>query len=157
MKRIIALLLTLLMLFTLLAACGKEETIDLDAVYQNIMAAQADNPIPLVLFPESNPEFIEGCYPGLSAIELNQQVYYAPPIFGFGCEILLLELADKRDAKVAEAILQARIDAGASDTSYTENAEAWATRAQIQQSGRYLCMIVLPNGYVIPENVFDLG
>lgn len=163
MKRICCMLTAALMLLVLLTACGEKTpaadgVIDLEAVYQNILDAQAGNGMEaLVFFPESNPEFIDSCYPGLSKVSLSQQFYYVPPVFGFACEIMLVEVTNESDVQTVKDIFQARIDNGASDPTYPENAEPWAKNAQIQQSGRYLCMIVLPDGYTIPENVFAVG
>ena len=108
------------------------------------------------MFPEADPAVVESIYPGLSEIELDQQALYFPPIFGFANEIMLVEVTNKNDVDAVKDIFQARIDRGASDTTYPENAEPWAKRAQVQVDGRYICMIVLPEGYVIPENVFAL-
>ena len=75
---------------------------------------------------------------------------------GYACEILLVEVAeDSVDA--AKAILQARVDSAANDTGYPENAVLWQSNAQVQVQGNCLCMIALPDGYTIPENVFALG
>lgn len=52
-------------------------------------------------------------------------------------------------------IFQARIDMGADNTNYPESAAGWQLYAQVQKSGNFVCMIVLPGGYVIPENVFE--
>ena len=52
-------------------------------------------------------------------------------------------------------IFQARIDMGADNTNYPESAAGWQLYAQVQKSGNFVCMIVLPEGYVIPENVFE--
>ena len=51
-------------------------------------------------------------------------------------------------------IFKARIDLGADVTNYPESAEGWKLYAQVQQSGNFVCMIVLPEAYVIPKNVF---
>ena len=56
----------------------------------------------------------------------------------------------------AKAILQDRIDSGAGDTGYPENAVLWQNNAQVQVQGNCLCLIALPDGYTIPENVFAL-
>ena len=61
------------------------------------------------------------------------------------------------DVDAAKAILQDRIDSGANDTGYPENAVLWQNNAQIQVQGNCLCLIALPDGYTIPENVFALG
>ena len=159
-KRIVSIILTALTLTMLLCGCGGEEAVEktyvLDDVYRSIMDAQSDDSEALVMFPEADPSVVESIYPGLSEIELKQQALYFPPIFGFASEIMLVEAANKSDVDAVKEIFRARIERGASDTTYPENAEPWATRAQVQAEGRYVCMIVLPEGYTIPENVFAL-
>ena len=53
-------------------------------------------------------------------------------------------------------IFQKRIDMGADNTNYPESAAGWAKYAKVHKSGNFVCMIVLPEGYVIPENVFEM-
>lgn len=160
MKRIFSILLAVSMMTVMLCACGAEEEVEkdlvLEDVYQRILDAQSEDSEALVMFPEADPAAVESIYPGLSEIELDQQALYFPPIFGFANEIMLVEVTNKNDVDAVKDIFQARIDRGASDTTYPENAEPWAKRAQVQVDGRYICMIVLPEGYVIPENVFAL-
>ena len=161
MKRLLSVLLVAVALTALLCACGGEEVVEktfvLEDVYQSIMDAQSENSEALVMFPEADPAVVESIYPGLSEIELTQQALYFPPIFGFASEIMLVEVTNKADVDAVKEIFQTRINRGASDTTYPENAEPWATRAQVQVEGRYVCMIVLPEGNTIPENVFALG
>ena len=59
------------------------------------------------------------------------------------------------DVQAVADIFQARIDMGADNTNYPESAAGWQLYAQVQKSGNFVCMIVLPGGYVIPENVFE--
>jgi hypothetical protein len=51
-------------------------------------------------------------------------------------------------------IFEARIEMGASNTTYPESAAGWQNYAQVHKSGNFVCMIVLPSGYTIPDNVF---
>lgn len=132
----------------------EEKSYVLEDIYQNILNAQSADSDGLVHFPEANPDAVESIYPGLSDIELNQLAIYLPPVFGFANEIMLAEVAREEDVEQVEKILQDRIDRGASDTDYPDNAKPWAERAEVQTEGRYVCMIVLPEGYVIPEDVF---
>ena len=161
LKRMISVMLMALTLVVLLCACdgdgAEEKTFVLEDIYQSIMDAQSEDSETLVMFPEADPAVVDSIYPGLSEIELTQQALYFPPIFGFASEIMLVEVTEKADVDTVKEIFQARIDRGASDTTYPENAEPWATRAQVQVEGRYVCMIVLPEGYIIPENVFATG
>lgn len=180
MEKRFSILLALCLVLCLFAACGstpassapvdiqqpdtskpaeneQSEVLDLAAVYQSIMDAQNGTGMEaLVLFEEGNPEILDGFYRGIADIELAQSHYYLPPVYGHACEIVLVEVADKNDVQAVKDILQNRIDEASSDTAYPENAEPWARNAQIQQEGNYLCLIVLPDGYVIPNNVFDM-
>ncbi len=113
-------------------------------------------PLYLFLGMISNPALIGSFYPGLDAVELSQQAYYMPPIATHPCEIVLVEVKNEADAQKVADIFQARIDMGADNTSYPESAAGWALYAQVHKSGNFVCMIVLPEGYVIPENVFEI-
>ena len=139
------------------ASSGAADGISFDAVYQGILDAQKDNgQEELVFFPEESADAIESLYPGLSDLKPVRLQLYLPPVTGYACEILLVEVAeDSVDA--AKAILQARVDSAANDTGYPENAVLWQSNAQVQVQGNCLCMIALPDGYTIPENVFALG
>ena len=161
MKKAFALLLALLML-TALCGCGsgKEEAppagTPLDTFYQAILAAQPEDAEELILFEESDPDLIASFYAGLEQIPLNQQVFYMPPIATHPCEIVLVEVQNSDDVQKVVDIFQARIDLGADNTSYLESSEGWKLYAQVQRSGNFVCMIVLPEGHVIPENAFAM-
>lgn len=128
----------------------------LSTFYQAILDAQPADAEPLILFEENNPDLIGSFYPGLDGIELSQQVFYMPPIVTHPCEIVLVEVKNEADVQKVVDVFQARIDRGADDTSYLESAAGWAKFAQVHKSGNFVCMIVLPEGYVIPENVFEM-
>ena len=169
MKRLLS-ILALCSLALALTACGGNNAssggtssgatssggeVSFDAVYQGILDAQ-ENTDELIFFPEEGADAIESLYPGLSALNPSRVQLYLPPVTGYACEILLVEVAeDSVDA--AKAILQARVDSAANDTGYPENAVLWQSNAQVQVQGNCLCMIALPDGYTIPENVFALG
>lgn len=160
MKRVIALLLVMLMTISMYG-CSKEQRkgpepgTALNTFYQAIIDAQPENAEELILFEETNPDLIASFYPGLDAIELSQQAYYMPPIATHPCEIVLVEVKNDADVQAVADIFQARIDMGADNTNYPESAAGWQLYAQVQKSGNFVCMIVLPEGYVIPENVFE--
>ena len=138
-------------------AAGSGGEVSFDAVYQGILDAQKDSgQEELIFFPEEGADAIESLYPGLSALNPSRVQLYLPPVTGYACEILLVEVAEG-DVDAAKAILQDRIDSGANDTGYPENAVLWQNNAQVQVQGNCLCMIALPDGYTIPENVFALG
>ncbi|MGN0687170.1 MAG: DUF4358 domain-containing protein [Oscillospiraceae bacterium] len=131
--------------------------IDLEAVYNAIIAEQPSGAEPLVMFPESkDSEIVKSMYPDLERFDYNQMVLYVPPVVGYPCEIMLAEAKYRIDADHAEEVFQERIERAASDTDYPENSEGWVTRAEVQRDGFYVAMIVLPEGYTIPRNVFDL-
>ena len=165
MKRLLS-VLTLCALMLALTACGAPAApsgsaasgaaeVSFDAVYQGILNAQ-ENTDELIFFPEEGADAIESLYPGLSDLKPVRLQLYLPPVTGYACEILLVEVAEG-DVDAAKAILQDRIDSGAGDTGYPENAVLWQNNAQVQVQGNCLCLIALPDGYTIPENVFALG
>ena len=160
MKKTLSMLLVFLM-FLSLCGCGNGKNdapapgTALSTFYQAIMDAQPEDAEELILFEESNPDLITNFYPGLDSIELSQQAYYMPPIVTHPCEIVLVEVKNEADVQTVAEIFQARIDMGADDTTYPESAAGWQLYAQVQKSGNFVCMIVLPEGYVIPENVFE--
>lgn len=168
MKRLLS-ILALCALALALTACGGGNNassggassaggeVSFDAVYQGILDAQKDSgQEELIFFPEEGADAIESLYPGLTALDPTRLQLYLPPVTGYACEILLVEVAEG-DVDAAKAILQDRIDSGAGDTGYPENAVLWQNNAQVQVQGNCLCMIALPDGYTIPENVFALG
>ena len=161
MKRLTAWLLVVLMAASLCGCAGEkskepEPGTVLNTFYQAIMDAQPEDAEALILFEESNPELIASFYPGLDGIELSQQVFYMPPIVTHPCEIVLVEVKNDSDVQTVADIFQARIDMGADNINYPESAAGWQLYAQVQTSGNFVCMIVLPEGYVIPENVFEV-
>lgn len=129
------------------------ESLEMEDVYQNILTSikAGDD---FIMFPESNPNIIDEFYEGLSDVELNQSVFYIHPITGFACEVMLVEVANEDDLQAVIDIFEGRIALGANETFYAETAALWKTNAQVQTWENYVCMIALPDGYEIPENVF---
>ena len=159
MRKFCVMLLVLAMAVSVCGCSGEQEEVPapgtaLDTFYQAILDAQPEDAEELILFEESNPDLIANFYPGLEQIDLNQQVFYMPPIVTHPCEIVLVEVVNQEDVQTVADIFQARIDMGADNRSYPESAAGWQLYAQVQHSGNFVCMIVLPEGYVIPENVF---
>ena len=160
MKKALSILLVFLM-FMSLCGCGSEKTnapapgTALHTFYQAILAAQPADAEELIFFKESNPDLIASFYPGLERIELSQQAFYMPPIATHPCEIVLVEVKNDADVQTVAEIIQTRIEIGSDNISYPESAAGWKLYAQVQVSGNFVCMIVLPAGYVIPENVFE--
>lgn len=161
MKKIGVLCLICLMCMSLWGCGGKTETVPqpgtpLDTFYQAVLEAQPEGTEELILFEEFNPDLIASFYPGLDQIKLSQQVFYMPPIVTHPCEIVLVEVTQSEDVQAVMEIFQARIDLGADNTTYPESAAGWQLYAQVQQSGNFVGMIVLPEGYIVPQNVFEL-
>ena len=160
MKNPFLIILTLAMIVSLFGCGGKDKGPEpgtpVSSFYDTILAAQPKGTENLIFFEESNPALIASFYPGLEAVELSQQAFYMPPIATHPCEIVLVEVKDAANVQAVVDIFQARIDLGADNTTYPESAAGWRANAQVQCSGNFVCMIVLPEGYVVPENVFDL-
>lgn len=163
MKKFMALILAAVCLLCF-AGCGEgaesaapEAGTPLSTFYQGVLDAQPEGAEVPIMFEESDPALIASFYPGLEEIELSQQAFYMPPVASAACEIVLVEVKNSADVQKVEEIFRARIDRGASDTVYPDNAAGWASNAQVQKSGNFLCMIVLPDGNTIPENVFKLS
>ena len=158
MKKLSFLGLALLLSLSLIACgektVGPEPGTPLNLFYDAVLAAQPEGAEELIFFEESDPALIDSFYPGLDEIALAQSVFYMPPIATHPCEIVLTEVEDAEDVQAVADIFQARIHLGANNTTYPESAAGWQKYAQVQQSGNFVCMIVLPEGYVVPENVF---
>ena len=154
----VALLLVFLMLIPLFGCSEREDPpaqgTALGTFYQAILDMQPAEAEELIFFEESSPDLIASFYPGLESIALNQQVFYMPPIATHPCEIVMVEVTNADDVEAVMDIFQERIDLGSDNTSYPESAAGWKMYAQVQRSGNFVCMIVLPSGHVIPENVF---
>lgn len=135
---------------------NEEKTYDLGQVYTNILESQPEGSEDLsgVMFETADKQVIEEFYPGLGEFELNQEVYFQHAITGF-CEIMLVEAADKDDVQAIADIFYKRIDLGADDSFYPETAQLWAENAEVQIEGRYVAMVALPNGYIVPEHIFS--
>lgn len=137
----------------LMVACGQKEelpqNLDLQEVYQAVAAAQTEAGMDeLIMYPETAVELIEIYYPGLFDAGTQNEVLYISE--ASASEIMLVEAKDEKNIPDIKAVLQARID-----REKLENAEGWAG-AQVQSKGRYAAMIALPEGYAVPENVFEL-
>ena len=132
------------------------ETKDLENVYDYIIEAQPENlKNDLTFFQETDQEMIESYYPGLSDISLKQENIYTPAIIVFAQEIALVEVENSNDVDKVKEIFNKRIeDCKKSVACDPEINELWATNAEVQVSGNFVAMIALPEGYIIPNNVF---
>lgn len=159
MKKMIPLMLALALTLAL-CGCGSTKAeapqpgTPVSTFYQGVLDVQPEGADELVFFEESNPDMIESFYPGLAAIPLAQQAFYMPPVATHPCEIVLVEVAQADQVEDVEEIFRTRIELGADNTTYPDSAAGWQKFAQVQTSGNFVCMIVLPEAYTIPENVF---
>ncbi len=160
MKKLLRITLALAMIVSLFGCGGTDDGPEpgtsVSSFYDAILAAQPEGAEDLIFFEESDPTLINSFYPGLDGIELSQQAFYMPPIVTHPCEIVLVEVKDAEHVQAVADIFRVRIDLGADNTTYPESAAGWQLYGQVQCSGNFVCMIVLPEGYVVPENVFAL-
>ena len=124
-----------------------EQTVDLKQVAEDAIATLGDE---VTLFPVEDADELEGLYPGLAAVETKQIVAYQPPVSGFGCELVMVEVASAADAETVRGILQQRVDSMANDTTYPENTPAWKNNSAVTVNGNYVVMGVLPEGVTLP-------
>lgn len=90
---------------------------------------------------------IDKYYPGLSDMNLLQQVLYISPEEGAPCEIMLVECRSNSDASRALELFQKRINKGKGD--------GWKN-AQTFSSNNLAAMVCLPEGSYLPDNIFVL-
>ena len=124
-----------------------EQTVDLKQAAEDAIATLGDE---LPLFPVEDADELEGLYPGLAAVETKQIVAYQPPVSGFGCELVMVEVASAADVETVRGILQQRVDSMANDTTYPENTPAWKNNSAVTVNGNYVVMGVLPEGVTLP-------
>ncbi len=153
MKKLCCIVLTALLVLSL-AACGKatpqedSKSVDLKQAAEDAIASLGDE---VVLFPVEDTAEIESLYPGLTAVETKQLVAYQPPVSGYGCELVMVEVANSADTETVRSILQQRVDNAANDSTYPENAPAWKNNAAVTVNGNYVVMSVLPEGMTLPD------
>ena len=123
------------------------QTVDLKQAAEDAIATLGDE---LPLFPVEDADELEGLYPGLAAVETKQIVAYQPPVSGFGCELVMVEVASAADVETVRGILQQRVDSMANDTTYPENTPAWKNNSAVTVNGNYVVMGVLPEGVTLP-------
>ena len=168
MKKFFFIICILVITFTF-AGCKKEEvsnipideivefSINLDDVYNAIIYEQPEEKREeLILFKETNEELINSYYEGLADIKLAEKNIYMHPV-GYACEIALVKANTIEDVEKIKNIFGARIQKGIEvEMCDSASQEIWKTRAEIQTKDKYVCLIVLPDGYNIPKEVFSL-
>lgn len=151
----------IVIIIAILVICGmknnKEFTTDLEGVYNAIISEQPKDKVEeLVLFKETNEELINSYYEGLANIDLLEKNIYMHPV-GHACEIALVKVNNINDMEAVENIFKERIKIGTESTMCDwETQDIWKRRAEIQTKGNYACLIVLPDGYNIPQDIFSL-
>jgi hypothetical protein len=122
--------------------------LDLDYLAQILIEIQPEkgNEKPDLAKTEDQ-ELIGKYYPGLSDMNLLQQICYMPPEEGAPCEIMLVECRSNSDASRAMEIFQTRINQGTGD--------GWKN-AKTFSMNNLAAMVCLPEGSYIPENLFIL-
>ena len=131
------------------------ETISkLETAYKTIINAQPENAEALILFSETSDDYINGLYEGLKDIKMKEKVLYVHPI-GMACEIALVEVENEDDIEKVKKIFEDRIEKGINAAMCdSASQDIWRKRAEIQVKDNCICMIVLPDRYEIPENIF---
>ena len=168
MKKIFLTMFVCVLLLLLLVGCNnntnevkneerKEFVVNLDKLYDAIIAEQPEEKKEeLNLFKETNEELINSYYVGLSDIELSEKSIYMHPI-GFASEIALVKVNDISDIEKVKNVFESRIQLGINSTMCdSESQDIWERRAEIQVKDKYVCLIVFPDGYNIPEDIFSL-
>ena len=127
------------------------EALDLEELYNEGIAVlnQMGDSAP-VLFPETDINYLENFYPGLSDIELKQLYAGVAPVTNAPFEIILVEVVNESDVETVKEIFQARADRESGDSTYPENAQAWLNNTRITSRGNYVFLAVMMGSTEIP-------
>lgn len=128
---------------------------DLDVVYNAIIENMGDLAGTVTLEKVSSDTEIGKLYKGLDQLQIREKALYTSTEKGVPYEIMLMELQTEYDAMLAQDIMLDRIDKGTADKN-DDIAVKWINYAEVQQYGRYVAMILLPEEYDPPFNVFML-
>jgi len=145
MKKTVSLLLSVLLLMSLLTACGGSETkepvnADLTAFYDSL-AAEYEWVSEGMMDMTADPELMNSFFPGLSDIPARQLVLRTPMMSAVVNEIGLMECESEADAAKAAEIFSQRVTAQAEGGAwYPESMEAWS-KAKVITHGCYVAMI----------------
>ena len=146
MKKIIALALALMMVFTL-CACGpktgpgpaQNANLDMTAFYEATMEKYE---FPGMVLAEG--DMLEMFYPGLSALEgVAECQVYTPMMSGAPFELTLVKLADPSAADAVKTVFDARVaDCTKDDENYPETIDAWVNNCRQVTAGNYMMLVV---------------
>ncbi|MBQ4166501.1 MAG: DUF4358 domain-containing protein [Oscillospiraceae bacterium] len=129
---------------------------DLEAVYDAIIETQPDGAQLPPMMRVTDMKVISELYDGVEKIDTKQIVLYVSENMSVPCEIMLVETARRNDAETISDIFLDRIDEGAGNEENPDAAIRWANKAQLQEEGRFIAMVMLPEGCEVPSNVFWL-
>ena len=128
------------------------EDINLEELFQKGMDSYAEKNVdPPVLFPETDLEYLENFYPGISALNIKQIYVAMAPVTNAPMEIALVEVAEDSDVEVIRDIFQKRIDERSNDTTYPEESAVWKKNGIVTIRGNYVYMAVMTDDYGIPN------
>lgn len=147
MKKISALVLAMVLALSLFA-CGSKTpapsekpafSADLaqfsSTLFQGENAPAMDN--------VTDEEMLAFLLPGLSDIELKQQVVLVPMISAVAAEVDMVEVAKAEDVEAVKAIFQQRIDDQvAGGAWYPATIEVWEKHSEIVVIDNYVCLFV---------------
>ena len=142
MKKLIALILTLTLVFAL-ASCGSKpaeiKSADLKAFYEGTFVNEN---MPMMGVMEG--EMLDAFYAGLSELDLKQCIVAMPMISAVAAEVALVEVNNSADLEKVQEIFKARIqsqiDGGA---FYPATIEAWEKSAEIVVNNNTVMLICL--------------
>lgn len=154
MKKMLTMILSLAMVFTL-AACGGEKdsetkAVDLNAFYNELAEKYSwvgEDDVTEDMDPESvmmmdlEGEMLESYYPGLAEINAKQFMAKASMISAVVNECVFMECENAKDAAAAAEILNNRITMQAEGGAwYPDSVEAWG-KAEVITNGNFVAMI----------------
>lgn len=146
-KKTVSLVVALGMALTL-AACGggggndgDQAQVDLAAFYDTMFAQAKEEGLAMTA---TEGDMLEMLYPGLSDVECNQLVAYAPMMSAVAYEVALVEVANSDDVDTVKEIFQNRIDTQSTDGPgmYPATVEQWQKNAYVESNGNYVMLVV---------------
>jgi len=106
-------------------------------------------PEDVVLFKASTDE-VMSAVPGLADIDYTELCAYFPPVYGYGCEVIMVAV-NEADAATVEQLFRDYIADMSDDTDYPENAEGWKNNATVSVKDNIVTLCCLPDGVDAPD------
>ena len=151
MKKIISLALAAALLVASLSACGgnsdggQDKKVDLAAFAQTL---QENHEFPMLdrLDPkdeEFGATMLEGAYPGLKDMDLEQAEIYLAMISFSGGELALVQAKNASDAAKVKEIFDARVASKTTEGpgNYPAEVEAWQHNSAVVSNGNYVMLV----------------